>query len=124
MTIGERIKQIRIMRGYTRKELCQRCEIAIGTLYQYETNKRFPTFEILMDIANELDVKVDVLIDTVTRVKKSDLETSSKTLVSPDLKRLTQAFDLLNSEGKCEAIKRIEELKEIKRYTVNENDEK
>ena len=60
MTIGEKIKYIRIFRGMTQQQL----GVAIGLsakgadnrMAQYETNYRVPKKDMLEDIAEALDV--------------------------------------------------------------------
>lgn len=63
MTIGERIKASRTSAGLTQAQLAQKSGLAVGTIHQYESNKRQPRVEQLKKIANALSVPVDVLVD-------------------------------------------------------------
>ena len=60
--IGERVRQRRKEIGWTQKELAQRA----GTSYKYighvETGVKFPSLEMLILLARELDVSLDWLI--------------------------------------------------------------
>ena len=60
--IGGRIRQRRKEFGWTQKELAQRA----GTSYKYighvETGVKFPSLEMLILLARELDVSLDWLI--------------------------------------------------------------
>ncbi len=63
MTIGKNIQEARKKAGYTQKELAIMCELATGTIQQYELDKREPSFERLFLIAEKLNVSVTELID-------------------------------------------------------------
>ena len=54
--------------------------------------------------------------------KEADLELQDKKQAMKSIKeyRLLSVYDMLNSTGQMEAIKRVEELAEIKRYTEPE----
>lgn len=60
--IGQRIKECRKEKSWTQKDLAQR----IGTSYKYlshvENGVKFPSLEMLVCIARELDVSLDYLI--------------------------------------------------------------
>ena len=56
MTIGERIRQLRIRKGLTQKELGQISETAETTVRQYENNKRQPKIEQIEKLAKALEV--------------------------------------------------------------------
>ena len=62
--IGQRIKECRKEKRWTQKELAQR----IGTSYKYishvENGVKFPSLEMLICIARELDVSLDYLISS------------------------------------------------------------
>lgn len=61
MTTGKIIQAIRKEKGYTQKQLAEKCGLATGTIQQYELNKREPRQEQLRKIANALDVSIDYL---------------------------------------------------------------
>ena len=56
MTIGEKIKRIRIFRGMTQKELGLAVGLTENRIAQYETNYRSPKKELLNQIAEALHV--------------------------------------------------------------------
>jgi len=60
-TTGKRIKDIRVLRGYTQKYLSDKIGIAEGLLQKYEYGERIPKKERLKEIANALDVHVSFL---------------------------------------------------------------
>jgi len=62
MTFGEIIKQYRKFMNLTQKELAEKSDIAVGTLQQYELNKRKPQLDIIKRIADVLEISVDFLL--------------------------------------------------------------
>ena len=56
MTVGEKIKRIRIFRGMTQKELGLAVGLTENRIAQYETNYRTPKKELLNQIAEALHV--------------------------------------------------------------------
>ncbi len=62
--IGTRIRERRKEKGWTQKDLAQR----IGTSYKYishvENGVKFPSLEMLICLARELDVSLDYLISS------------------------------------------------------------
>lgn len=62
MSIGERIRDIRIQRGLTQVQLAEASGVAPITIRQYEANKRQPRMEQLRAIAEVFGVSVDYLI--------------------------------------------------------------
>lgn len=56
MTLGQIMQKIRKEKGYTQKQLAEKCGVATGTIQQYELNKREPRREQLQKIATALNV--------------------------------------------------------------------
>ncbi len=50
------MQKIRKEKGYTQKQLAEKCGMATGTIQQYELNKREPRREQLQKIATALNV--------------------------------------------------------------------
>ncbi len=175
MTTGQIMQAIRKERGYTQKQLAEKCGLATGTIQQYELNKREPRREQLQKIATVLDVPLYELMgfDGSIRVKvnheqmeteeavksapkafliengqrvevdkpikfttssRSHAQTEAYELfhsllseewvmsqeqetVAVQLKDILGAYNRLNNAGRKEAVKRVDELTEIPRYT-------
>lgn len=64
MTVGEKIKKIRIKRNLTQKQLGDMCGISEGMIRHYETNNRNPKQERLNTIALALGVDFEYFYDT------------------------------------------------------------
>lgn len=63
MTIGEKIKKIRQLYGYTQAELASLSALPLATIKQYESNRRTPKDFQLTQIANALGVSYEYLSD-------------------------------------------------------------
>lgn len=75
MTIGQTIQNFRKEKGYTQKQLAEKCGMATGTIQQYELNKREPRQEQLRKIADALEVELWEIVeldqmDSETRIQQ------------------------------------------------------
>lgn len=138
MDVGKKIKYYRKQQGYTQKKLAEECGLAVGTIQQYELGKREPRMAMLQKIAIVLDVSIDNLLEFpshtifpypsgVTWETVEELPWD-ETHIMYNERELIISFRSLNPIGQAKAIERINELKEIKRYTEpqyikNENGE-
>lgn len=61
-TFGQRIASLRKKRGLTQFELAKLLNISKSALGMYETDKREPNFETLIQIADYFEVTLDYLI--------------------------------------------------------------
>ena len=62
-SFGETIKQLRIKKKLSQKDLADQLGICNTTLSQYEKNKRAPKFETLLKLADILSVSTDYLLN-------------------------------------------------------------
>lgn len=63
MSIGKRIRNLRIDAGLTQKQLAEISGLAEITIRQYENGKREPKLQALMKISNALDVAIIYFLD-------------------------------------------------------------
>lgn len=63
MKQNEKIKKLRIQRGFTQKELGEKAGISESTIRKYELGQRNPKFETISRIASSLGVSVVSLLD-------------------------------------------------------------
>ena len=61
MTLGQRIKQARLEKGFTQKELSEKLGLSETYVSQYERDMRNPKPESLKRIADALDIPVSAL---------------------------------------------------------------
>lgn len=113
MTLGEKIKFIRSLRGLTQKELGLRVGFSASTadnrIRQYEIGKMKPKDIILERIADELDVPVEILNDIDINQSNTnallylffELERTSGLKISKQDGQFVLYFDRNNIQGEC-----------------------
>ena len=143
MPTGNKIKEFRIKKGLTRKELGNLCGMADSAIRRYENGKANPKMETLQKIATALrcnisellsdednslyiDYAMDVLAkqahtkkvieDYVTAATYEDENELSNLGLLEQRTTYYNLYNKLNAIGKKEAIKRVEELTEIDKY--------
>lgn len=149
LAIGEKIKKFRISKGWSQKQFAQKLGIPVSSYSNYENANRTPKMELILKIADVLDVPIsELLSEPVVRqtfttdyvkvdgsyipVEQSfknerpflDLQLFSDAQSEDQTKifNLIEIFNQLNNDGKEEAIKRLKELTELKKYQINPND--
>lgn len=60
--IGNRIKELRIKRGYTQQSLGEKINKSKATISSYEKDVQLPPLEVAIDIASVLNVSLDYLV--------------------------------------------------------------
>lgn len=137
MTIGEKISNLRTERNLTQKQLSNMCGFSQSALNLWENGKRQPKLEHLQKISTALEVPIWILLgiskqDALLAYKSDDYNrTNYETfelsevikkdiLYETQFNKLKESYNLLNSSGQKEAIKRVSELTEIPRYTKQE----
>ncbi len=60
--IGQNIKRFRMIHNYTQSDLADKCNVATGTIRNIECGVRYPSLDLLMDIAEALYTTVDSLV--------------------------------------------------------------
>lgn len=91
--IGEKIRKIRKLKGFSQKELATKTGIAQNSIGNYERGERSPTMAVLEKIATALAVDLSELVDlsvsdeVITRLKNRDYELSNKIKIQLNLIR-------------------------------------
>lgn len=62
MTLGQRIRALRMQRGWTQRELERQAGVESRNLTRYENDKVRPRLKVLQGIAEALEVSVDELV--------------------------------------------------------------
>lgn len=132
MSIGENIKMLRKEKGLTQKQLSQLTGISEVMISQYERNIRTPKNKNFSKLAFILDKTGSRLLGEelpfdLFRPNESYKDYSTPIAVKNDLplelyeQKLLNNYRVLNTLGKKEANKRVEELTEINKYTEPDN---
>lgn len=128
--VGNQIRKCREKRGLSQKAVAEMTGIPYSTYSNYENNNREPNLEQLKKIADVLMVpitnftemgyimglKEDELRHGLDGMKLGITTQQIYDFLAEDEYKLLSTYYKLNDEGKTEAIKRVDELTEIKRY--------
>lgn len=63
MISGKKLKELRLLRGLTQKELARKSELTDAAIRNYELGNRSPSREQMGKIANALECDISALID-------------------------------------------------------------
>ena len=59
---GERLNQVRHMQGYSASQVAEQVHVELRSYRKYESGHRYPSYELLVRIADYLDVSLDYLL--------------------------------------------------------------
>lgn len=119
------------MRNLTQEDMARMLNTTKQVISRYETNQRTPKITVAVEYSKRLNIPLDYLIDDsidqieytiINRTEDNKFEkkhTSFKFDADPYKSQLDDCYNMLNNYGKREACRRISELTEIPRYTVN-----
>ena len=123
------LRSLRIKKGYTQQQLAKYARVSQTAIYQWEKGIRKPKIRQLEKLAYVLDISIkdldpelksyELSIEDANRMyyEKEKNATKPPIIYMPNFeKRLLQSFNILNDTGKEEAVKRVAELTEIKKY--------
>ena len=102
MTFGERVKELRLKKGLSQRELGERMGgITQQTIAQYEKSENYPKLETIRRIAKALDVPFDNLVpfDDGLRLWIKEKNQSTQNNISGKRKALDKKIDQLNDDG-------------------------
>lgn len=60
--LGQRLREARMVRGFTQPEMSKRLRLSLRTYQKYEEGSRNPQLDTLAEIARTLDVTTDWLL--------------------------------------------------------------
>lgn len=88
------LKELRLKKGLSQRELAQILNVSTGTVGNWETGTREPDFAMTIKIADFLNVSLDTLLG---RERRSDQFLTSE-VTSPSEKELLTAFRKIGQE--------------------------
>ena len=95
MTIGDRIKQLRMENNLTQNQFAALFGLYDSTISQYENGKRVPEYDIIIKIANKFNVSIDWLLG---RVENKELVLMDKNSLPDQLKQIGVEYIMLAKE--------------------------
>ncbi len=72
MSFGKRLRELRIERNLSQKEIADAVDISINAISQYENCKRFPDEKILIKLCDFYKISADYLLG-LTSIKHSPM---------------------------------------------------
>ena len=100
---GERLRQLRLEKGFTQQELADEINVSRRVVIYYERETNHPPSNLLPSIAYALGVSLDELLG-MKATKKKKLKAS----VSPRLARRLQQIETLDSKNKRQLLQIID----------------
>lgn len=98
VTLGKRIRESRIQRGYTQKELADRADIGAVYLSEIERGTKMPSLETFIKIVEALEISADyVLRDELSSGKEYICMEMTEKLLSLTPNQRKTAAAILNA---------------------------
>ena len=131
MTLAEAIKQVREDKGLTQKQVASIMGISQQAYGQYESGKREPKPKTIIKIANALNISPNYLQPTdadsfmYTDTEITDRQSNSvyDSYTEDTIEKIKPLLAALNREGQDVALNRVEELTQIPKYKLTDNQE-
>ena len=92
VNMGERLKNLRLEKSLTQKQIAERVGVAISAISSYESGLRYPTYDTLVKLANIYHVSSDYLIG-ISPKRNIDVEGLSPEAVT----LISQMVEMLRS---------------------------
>ena len=109
---NDNLRNARLKKGYSQKEVAEKIGVAKSTYSLYESGNREPNVQTIKKLADLLSVSTDDLLGI-------EYEPDTDISIDETFERICEFYNILNPEGKAEALKRISELSQILQYSAN-----
>ena len=116
MNFQEKLKELRLKRGFSQQSLAKKAGVAQSSINYWEKGERKPKLEQLRRIAAALDVTIGELNPDWNSFSTDEKNADLQYGLPLDELGLLQDYRILNETGKSEARKRTEELTKIPEY--------
>jgi transcriptional regulator with XRE-family HTH domain len=118
MEMGHKIAQLRNKKKISQRQLAKDLNVSQGVVGLWETNKRYPTMEGFINIIDYFYVSADFLIEDDRTLNPTEY-TYNKEL-SPEAKKLLNAFYSLNEDNKDILLGEVKKLLKEQRLEEKE----
>lgn len=113
---------LRISKDLNQEQLASALGVSKSTIAMWETGKRLPSPDLFEQIADFFNIDIDYLYGRTDIKRKILFDEFGEKFINSEHSIIMSYYDRLNSLGKQEAEKRVEELTFIARYTEDEED--
>ena len=127
MTFGERVKKIRLEKGWTQKQLAEKCDMHDSALRRIENGKKTPKVITVEKLSKALEVDPAELMfgdDVYIKTAEKFMEAEQFTIKEIGIRQDTiSKYDSLNALGQKKANEYITDLSEQEKYTTPDEEE-
>lgn len=95
VNFGNRVKMLRIEKRLTQKQLADQVGVAVSAISSYESGNRYPSYEVLINLARIFHVSTDYLLGLNKRI---EIDVSG--LEEEEIDAVTQIVTLLRNHNK------------------------
>ena len=115
---GAKIKEVRIRKGLTQKQLGDLCGIADSNIRKYENNKQNPKIETVKKIASALGVGIEVLEGLETFDSGEEFTKRRNEILNriSNKDTINNTFNIMNEKGQQKLAEYAEDLAKIPEY--------
>lgn len=106
-SFNTKFKELRVISGFTQKEIAQKLDCSQSTITMWETGKRQPDIETLERIADLFNVDMNFLIGTSNNTTK---------ILNENQHRFLSIFDKLTPEGQERLLEYAQALLALGKY--------
>lgn len=93
MNFGEKLKMLRTGQNLTQQQLASRLGVAKSVVSYYESGERYPSYDVLIGIANIFHVTTDYLLDVE---KKRTIDVTG--LTDKEINAVTTMVDIIKNK--------------------------
>lgn len=93
--MGDKLKSLRIEKKLTQKQVADRIGLAISAVSSYESGSRYPSYEVLIQLARIFHVTTDYLLGMTD---KRNIDVTG--LDDSEIELISQLVDTLRQKGK------------------------
>lgn len=135
MSFSQNLYNIRIKRKLSQKKLAELANVSQASVNYWEKGQRTPSIDAIEKLADALDIPIVELMGKETYTLKTGkgkvfskeqnkfVDYYGEYLDLTDRAKLLDAYDSLNAIGQKEALKRVDELTLLEKYTKNDPDQ-
>lgn len=109
MGIDDVIAQLRNEKNLSQKQLAQELNVSTGTVGMWETHRRYPTFDALIQLMDYFAVSADTLLDGERKLTPEQYRAPVREQ-SPEIQKILATFVRLDEDNKDILIGKAKEL--------------